>query len=338
MAKNEQKLVKTNVNVNNDFQLVPMSDIDVDYKWNARSGAWHEDSGTTEDDPGFLGTKQEDGTFQGGFVGSIRATGGLNEVPVVLRPHPDPKSRKKFSLVVGFRRARAVQICAEENGNKEPVIRAQVKPMNETEARTMNIRENSARKDVKVQDLAWSIVELAKLYGTDLTIAAVIGKTQGYVSKLHRIMKETPAEITNNWRESLIPLTVDQMLVVAKQKDDKLKNDKYKEMVKAAVERAREKTDEEKAESKIEGLKKQAHKFGFAVGRLVEQGFFPEEINKLSFGECIELVVKLKDVNARDKAKVARAAEAGYKEGYEFADKQAEEEAEADEETDKAAE
>jgi ParB/RepB/Spo0J family partition protein len=287
---------------------IPLTQILVDHNWNSRGMRWKEMA------------NDEDTKFEG-LVASIRAR-GLDE-PVVVRPNPDPKNTKQpYALVYGFRRFEAVSQIAAEDKLKEPTILGVVRTLNENEARSLNIRENTVRNNLAVPDLAWAIFELGKAGNTDLGIAGEIGKTQGYVSMLHRIMKGVAVSVLNHWRQSIVPLTVSNMLTVlgaASEKDEKLtekQTAKYTEMVKAQAEKARIKTDEEKAAAKVEGMKKKAHAFGFLLGQLDALGFLAS--SDVKFTDCITVVVPgCEELDARTKRTIAKSGETGWKDGQE---------------------
>lgn len=300
---------------------IPISQIQVDHSWNSRGKRWRE------------AANDEDTKFDG-LVASIRAR-GLDE-PVCIRPNPDPKSKQPFSLVYGFRRFEAISLIAAEDKLKEPSILAVVRHLNEAEARSLNVRENTVRNNLHVPDLAWAIAEMGKAGNTDLGIAGEIGKTQGYVSMLHRIMKGTSPKVLQHWRDSIVPLQVKSMLSVlqaASEKDEKLHEkqmEKYMELVKAQMEKAKEKTDEEKASAKVEGLKKKAEAFGFVLGQLDALGFLPSD--SVKFSECIAVILPATaEMDARTKKAVAKAAETGWKDGQDAVEEANSEEEETEE-------
>jgi ParB/RepB/Spo0J family partition protein len=298
---------------------IPISQIHVDHNWNSRGQRWKEPA------------NDEDMKFEG-LVTSIRER-GLDE-PVVVRHNPDPKAKQPYSLVYGFRRFEAVSQIAAEGKIKEPTILAVVRNVNEQEARSLNIRENTNRNSLATPDLAWAIAELGRTGFTDVAIAADIGKTQGYVSDLHRIMKGCPAKVLENWRSSLVPLQVKEMRMVlktGKDKDpekEKLQTEKYMELVKAQTEKARVKSDDEKESNKVEGMKKKAEAFGSLLGQLDALGFLPSA--DVVFAECISVIVPAcAEADAKTKKSVAKAAEAGWKLGQDLVEQaNAEEEVE----------
>jgi ParB/RepB/Spo0J family partition protein len=286
---------------------IPISQIHADHSWNSRGPRWKESA------------NDEDTKFEG-LVASIRAR-GLDE-PVVVRPNPDPKAKQPYSLVYGFRRFEAVSQIAAEDKVKEPTILAVVRVLNENEARSLNIRENTVRNNLAVPDLAWAIAELGRAGNTDMGIAGEIGKTQGYVSMLHRIMKGLPPKVLNHWRDSIVPIPVKSMDALVKSVSDKEEKrnekltEKYMEMVKAQTEKAKTKTDEEKVASKVERFKKKAHQFGFLLGRLDAEGFLSS--SDVQFSECIHVILPgCEEMDARTKKSIAKLAETGWKDGQE---------------------
>jgi ParB/RepB/Spo0J family partition protein len=286
---------------------IPISQIQADHNWNSRGGRWKEPA------------NDEDTKFDG-LVASIRAR-GLDE-PVVVRANPDPKAKQPYALVYGFRRFEAVSLIAAEDKVKEPTILAVVRVLNENEARSLNIRENTVRNNLATPDLAWAIFELGRAGNTDLGIAGEIGKTQGYVSMLHRVMKGVNPKVLDHWRASIVPLQVKQMvtvLQVASEKDEKLAEkqmEKYTEMVKAQAEKAKVKTDDEKAAAKLEGMKKKLHAFGFQLGQLDALGFLTS--SDVKFSDFVEVIAPgCAELDARTKKAIAKAGEVGWKDGTE---------------------
>lgn len=302
---------------------IPLSDIHADHNWNARGQRWQ--TKATEEDTAF-----------DGLLASIRAR-GLDDA-VEVRPNPDPKSKQKYSLVAGFRRFEAVSKLAGESGNKHATIKAEVKQLNEMEARARNIRENTARESLAVPDLAWSIFKLGQAGLTDVAIADEINKTQSHVSRLHRLVKGTNPKVFDQWRTAIVPLTIPQMetvLTCASDKDQnalfKAQQEKYVELVKKQSEKARVKTDEEKAEAKIETLKAQAEKVGIMLGKLTAMEFL--DCSEIDFSAAIEVLVPgCEGLPANKRKTIATAAKNGHKAGVELVNEANEEEEEEGEE------
>lgn len=318
MAKEKEAIKETTTRV-------PLLDILVDHNWNARSGGWQAEK-TPEGGGDELGPEGSRG-FPG-LIASIKEHGQDHACDV--RPNPT-KSRHTYMLVTGFRRTEAIRRIAEEGVNapgidpKNPAIKVNVRNLDESEARALNGRENIERNSLSPADTAWLVVELAKAGKdatgkelTDTAIAAKIGKSQGYVSKLHRIMNNTKASILKSWREGAAdPLTVDERVKLSEIDKDK-QEDTFKKLI----------AEETKEGTKTTGgwMKKataQAASIGTLLGHLEREGLI--DMTKLNFGKHMKellaggiLVVKGKE-GATDNQweKLGKAADEAYKAAYE---------------------
>jgi len=233
-AQQEVKKTSTEVKPEEKVLLLHVSEIHADYAWNARSGEWWKDAETEgQDEPG---GKKENGaaadaptapkkqkkapkvderTKFADLKSSILET-GTNEQPILARQ--PAKAGGKIRLVCGFMRYRAVtelSQAAKDQGPAEAqrgLIRVVIRDMTDQQARMSNIRENTSRDDLRGPDLCWSVGEAIKQYGfSDTTLAASLGKSQGYVSKLHRIYDRLSQKALEKWRYSPIPITIDQI-------------------------------------------------------------------------------------------------------------------------------
>jgi ParB/RepB/Spo0J family partition protein len=216
------------------IEIIPLSQIEADWSWNSRSkGILAHDSG---------GMETENVDFKG-IVESIKAnrkaggpawTGQLD--PVEVRPNPNPKNvaKKPYTLVKGFQRYEALALIADEEKDKEAGIRAVIHELTEIEARRHNSVENIARNNLTVADTAVAIARMADGGASDVAIASEIGLTQGYVSKMHRIMAIKGAGILKHWRESASPLNYKDMLRVLDAPPDQQRA-KYDELCAAAM-------------------------------------------------------------------------------------------------------
>jgi ParB/RepB/Spo0J family partition protein len=234
-AKNK-KTAASEVKEGEKIILIHVDDIHADLAWNARSGEWWLDglkeakpeNGEAPPEEPKKGKKPkapktDDRTRFGDLKDSILET-GTNEQPILVRQ----AARKdgKLRLVCGFMRHRAVtEIMKEaelakgaikENeklDSQKGLIRAVFRHMNDQEARMANIRENTARDDLKGPDLCWSVGEAMKQYGfSDTTLAASLGKSQGYISKLHRIYKVISPKVLQQWRDAPVQVTIEKIM------------------------------------------------------------------------------------------------------------------------------
>ena len=307
MAKNmaEKKNVEHAPTVARPVVDLNISEISADHTWNARGNRWQ-------------GAANDEDTKFSGLVDSIKAR-GLDEA-VLVRPNPDPKARQKYSLVYGFRRFEAISKIAAENNEKSPTIRAEIRAMNEVEARSANIRENTVRDNLAVPDLAWAIYRLGLDGNTDVGIASEIGKTQGYVSMLNRIVKDTAPKIVENWRSAIVPLTVGQMNKIRAEKTPEEQIAMYTELVEK-TKKKEPKTEDEKVSAKLDALKKKALDFGILLGKLDATGHL--DSSNFSFDESILLIFPASsEYDARKRKSIAKEAEKGWKEGHDLIDEE----------------
>lgn len=256
--------------------FVPLSSIFVDHSWNSRSGGWLQESSELPKE-GEAGPGESTGLA--GLIASIKAKGQIQAAHV----RPNPKGKHEYMLVTGFQRLEALRRIAEMGVDvpgspaKNPMMKVDIRNLSEAEARELNGIENLERRNLSTADTAWHISQLADIAErsgvkkTDTEIAMQIGLTQSYVSKLHRIMKETRADILKSWRENPVdPLTVDQRLTVAYEKDGKTRTKAdQEEMFKKLLEGAGEK---KKAGGWMPKAKENAAKLGVVFGVLQREG------------------------------------------------------------------
>ena len=278
--------------------LVPLKDIFADLAWNSRSGDFAGD------------TKEEENSFKE-LIASIKDSGGVNKDAVKLRPKGNAG---KYALVAGFRRYFAIKAIAEEQGNKEPVIRALVEDLDELTARQENVRENVARASLKGADLAWSLLEIRNQYlakkvePTDIMITNSVGMNQSYGNKLLRIATGVKPAIFKAWRESKLPLTIPEMLAVSKV-DPQRQQEEYDSLMK----KKGPKTGKDKTKAYIDSMKKKAAKLGYLLGSLEREGLI--NTDNLSFeNHTVHLVKFKKDATPKQIEQVATAAEKAYNE------------------------
>lgn len=287
---------------------VPITDIFADAKWNARSN-WKEATPNEED----LGLP--------GMMSSIRARG--QDTPVTLRLNP-AGGKPKYALVTGFRRFEAISRIAAEDGTKAPTIRAEIRVLTEAEACALNARENTNREDFKVPDLTWAILRLASTGMNDTAISEECGKSQPYVSRLHRIAKGLRPDLMTLWRAAVVPLEIREIEKVSGAKhEDQQKI--YKALCKAQVEKTKRKSDEQREEERLTRLKEKAEHIGAMFARLTGYGHL--NCNKLVFLDCLDVIITLPaEYSSGNRRSVAAAAERGYKNALEAIKAEAEEE------------
>lgn len=278
---------------NENVMPIAIALILADYAWNCRSGAWEKD------------VNPDTGSGYEALKASIASDGV--KTPVVVRPlkNKDGSPNGKYSLVSGFRRFKAVTELKQET------IPCLVRDLNDADARLENIRENTAREDLKGADLAYAILEVAKQNVSDLEIAKKIGKSQPYVSKLHSIMTDVLPKLVKAWRESTVDITVSQMYVLSRLPKDR-QEEEFNKYVKGRE--AAETKDDGKKNKKLEVLKKKAYDYGFVLGclaRLSYVGKVADDWEEMS-GSIIDIPSKFV---ARQRRSVGNAMEKGYTDG-----------------------
>lgn len=203
---------------------IPLTDIFVDYAWNARSKADVEG-----ESDGVQDTTGKNHASQGGDIKQFaESIADGQDQPVVLRAVTDGKSLagkktdKPFELVAGFRRFTAISALNEpaaaeaskKAGRKTVVantadgtILAVVRTLDARAARVLNLRENTARNNLKTPDLVLHVRQLNKDGMNQTAIATALAITQGFVSKLLSAGR-LPLPILEHWRngnESPLP-------------------------------------------------------------------------------------------------------------------------------------
>jgi ParB/RepB/Spo0J family partition protein len=284
-----------------------LSDIHADSTWNARSGKWQDTKagGPDDEDTGFAG-----------LVESIRAR-GLDDA-IVLRPmscvqNKAHQSKQKYALVAGFRRFAAVSLLAKEAKSKNPDVKAEIRELNDLEARSLNIRENTARDNLSAQDLAWAIHDMITAGATTKGICSEMNKSQPYVDKLARIMSDIDAKVLAKWRNGAISIPVANMYNLAVNCPRERQSEEFEKLVQGrSLAGAGKGKGGGKGKGKlVKNLMTRAHDLGQLLGSLEREehisllkGFNKGNINRL-------LVVPDKMTDAqRDKLVAA------YKEGY----------------------
>jgi ParB/RepB/Spo0J family partition protein len=269
------------------IEHIPLSAIAVDLEWNARSGAWMDyDQSDIGDD--FTGLKA-----------SIEAC-GVKE-PVKVRPVRG--CERPYALVSGFRRYIAsLQLELE-------TIPAIVREMTESEARLENTRENAVRQRLNTPDLAWAVAQLVKQGMTDTEIARGIGRSQAYVSQLHRIMTDLEPRVTDFWRSCPVLLPVDMLYSLCK-----VPRTEQWERFHARLHRKEEKAGRTHRNGRLQRLAKNACEFGSTLGKLVRLKYVSEVSGE--FEDMVENVIRIPGSTlARHRKALADAMAKGYEEG-----------------------
>lgn len=272
------------------FQVVLVDDVVSDESWNLRSGKWKE--ATTKD--GEMSFEQ--------LCTSILFKG--QDDPVKVRP-----KGKKFELLAGFRRTAAIRKLAKDKQSPpkdtdpetlkalqlfKPEIKVIVKNVDDTEARSLNIRENS-RDPIAPPDLAWALFDLfqrkiasTKQEPTDRAIAAEVGLSEGYVNQLLTVMRKVHPKVTKLWREATVQLSIADMRAIGEEKDKNLHFDMYHKKL-----QAKENTTKGPG-SWITTSIKQAERVGQLLGTLKREGVI--QVAESKIGERFDwLGIKVKE-------------------------------------------
>lgn len=283
---------------------ITLSEIEIDPHWNVRL------DGTSSGGP------DEDHDFE-----MLRKSIGLNgqDEPVVVRPHPHPREgRPAYSLVAGFRRARAVVENAREVRNNKPTILAVVRELDEEEARNLNLRENTARDNLSPPDVALGLVRLRNAMGgkpTAQMIADSVGLSSAYTSSLLRIMTKIRTSVTEAWRTAPIQLSVNDMLTLVDVRPED-QEARYQELLRGKA--ARETGTGEGSERRqrtgwFEGCKEKARNVGKMFGKLVRDGQC--KLAEGFFADNIRVVMAVPDrATHRQVQELAREAQEAFDE------------------------
>jgi ParB/RepB/Spo0J family partition protein len=278
---------------NESVKQVPIKEIHANAKWNSRHGDWTKDFDVDTETPEFQA-----------LVEAIKTNPGGIHTALIIRPNPDAKT-PPWSLVSGFRRLGAAKVLGLET---VPCI---IREYDEVEARITNIAENTVRADLKGADLAWACGELAKMRLNDERIAAVVGRSVSYVSKLTSIMTNVRSAILKNWREQVIQeVTVQEMYDLAQLPKD-LQDAEWTKIVGAHSSASKAGKGKGKW---IKTLKSKAYNIGFILGTLRRTSL----INKMSddFKKLCDATVPYpKKAIARHKDACASSFEEGFNDG-----------------------
>lgn len=230
-----------------EFKLIPLSEIHVDYDWNSRGGKWRD---LKRDDAGniLLSGAEDDHHEFAAMVKSMIQHGQRD--PVCVRPNPDKRTagKKPYTLVYGFRRFAAIEEAAKQTKNKEPVIKAVVRELDDMQARLENTRENTERENLRPADLAVAAIGIRReaiakrVQLTEAAIGEAIGRSQPYTGKLLTIAGGLIAgstegldpELFKMWRESPVEIDVYKVWAVAKMPREK-QREAFQKLVSASA-------------------------------------------------------------------------------------------------------
>ena len=285
---------------------IALSDIDFDPKFNSRStptgfvSQRGEDGVDTED--------SEESNYSKNFL-SIALKG--QDTPIIVRPHPNKDSRKRYSCVTGFTRGAIIAELAslspseaklvgdEVEGSplinsKNPTIKAIVRKLSEAEAQELNVRENSARKNPLAPDMAFGIyrIKRANPARSDQSIADSLGLSQPYVSRLNKIMGTLSNKVLDHWRNAAKngQEVLDTHVMHGFSKLDK--NDQDKAYFDAVSAKEAKGEESEKGQNRwIDSALEKSEAMGTLLGSLVREGMIQCDTAAI---DMIQMLVPLK--------------------------------------------
>jgi ParB/RepB/Spo0J family partition protein len=245
--------------MSNQIKQIKVTDIVADESWNVRLQGWEQDP-TDESVQSFTALKE-----------SISLRGV--EVPITLAPVGGRS--KKYRLVSGFRRFRAVT----ELGIK--TVPAFVREFSsESEIRSANLRENQEREGLSTPDLCWGILQLTESYAaegvskTQAELATEVGVSQVYVGKMLAIANGLRSELLEAWRKSVVTISYNKVLPIAKMPKSE-QEAAWKAMLGATEEKPGGERKGKKSD--LDKLKAKAAKAGEYIARMAYVGIEPTE-------------------------------------------------------------
>ena len=197
----KKEIVKSGKNEKNqdsgqNVVVIDVSDIMVDTAFNARK--------TAEPRSGQATMSPDDTARE--LAKSIKRDGQLTPVMVERIAKPG-KDGKKFYLIFGFQRMRAIS-GPEKDGylGRETIRATVVEPMAELDRMYLNAVENVARADLSTYDLALRCWEMnTKFNESGTKIANRFGKNVGYINNLIRIRTKCCRAILDRWTKESSP-------------------------------------------------------------------------------------------------------------------------------------
>lgn len=188
--------------------FVPLVDIFVDYEWNVRGlrNVMSQESDAVQDTT-LQGEHQALGMGLGGLEKTLELRG--QDTACVVRPIAAQRtlgghrSILPVELVCGFRRVTAARNLYEREvaipGLPPGTIMCLVRELSPVDAIVLNGRENTDRQNLDTPDTLRLISKLLALGLSQTQVAAELGMTYGYVSKLSKICR-LPREVLDHWR------------------------------------------------------------------------------------------------------------------------------------------
>ena len=187
---------------------VPLTDIIVDEKFNARKDYGGEVPGTKSEER--RQTLEE-------LAESLKNDGQLQPVLV------SKTDKGKYTLRFGFRRYKALQLLEEE------FILVQLWEGTDYDAVMINLTENCSRNDLHPWEMALRCAEISKQFKVEaLEISKRVGKSKSHVNNLIRIANNVDSKIFEAWQRNDQRATFGHMVDLAKM-DKKAQQAKWAE-------------------------------------------------------------------------------------------------------------
>lgn len=190
--------------VKEETKYISLKDIHADYDWNSRHKSFRDETVPVDEEGKPL--ESSAGSFQS-LMKSIQAVG--QDDAVIVRP--SSKGKAPFELVAGFRRHFALLKSAEDKINvpvpkgvvssvAAPMIKVEIRNLDEKEARALNGRENIERENLSTCDQAYIVKSMIFQGMSDVAIAGATGMSNGHISQLHRIVDGLAEPVLERWR------------------------------------------------------------------------------------------------------------------------------------------
>lgn len=323
MAK-KTEATETKILPGEKIVLVPLSQIERRKDFNARS--------STKESQTLTGSWAD-------FKNSIATKG--QEQACVVRPNTGKNAGKyPYDLIVGFRRCDAIQEIGNVAGTADPMVKVIIREMSESDAKLLNMYENTARLGFSGPDLTKAIARFKKENPnvSETVIANALGLSQQYVNQMSTASNKLAPKVMAAWSKgtatdsnagvsagiSKILQVVKKAEVAAKKNGTEVEEEQeklYNELAKA---------DGDKPEAGEAGMLKRvkadARKQGELFGRLskagaltLAPGFFSKHLGMLvNLPTAIGRGKNRKDIGADVLASFTAAAEAGFQSGLAF--------------------
>lgn len=282
---------------------LPLNKVHADFEWNSRYG--------NPAEQGDSGGELAENEFAS-LVESIRSRG--QDTAIIVRP-----KGQGHAVVAGFRRYAALQKIAEDAKDKNLTIKCIIRELNEVEAKSLNIRENAARKQLGPADLMVSLGELKDLYEKNkasVTVSALadeVGVGRPYASKLLNIRDKVDPKFVKLWREGKAEIAVNKMEALAKLDKGEQQNREWADNIATAGGRGAGGGRKDK-KAWLESAERQAIKIGIFLGELEHLEKISTE--NLDFKKDLELLVDMKEgeqkATATQRQKIVEAISNAY--------------------------